>query len=54
MLVSDAGDVSGFVVFRVGALGALRRKKCVLIVEMIDQETGGEDVAIGDVSLELG
>ena len=54
MLVFDAGDVSGFVVLRIGELRALRGKKGVLIVEMIDQETGSEDVAVGEVGLELG
>ncbi len=54
VLVFDAGDVGGFDVFGIRKLRALGREKGVLVVQMIHQETGGEDVAAGEVGLNFG
>lgn len=54
MLVFDAGDVGGFDVFGIGELRALRGQEGVLVVEFVDQETAGENIAAGEIGLELG
>ena len=54
MLVFDAGDVGGFDIFGIRQLRTLGREEGVLIVKMVHQETGGEDVAAGEVGLQLG
>ena len=54
VLVFDAGDVGGFDIFGIRQLRALRREECVLIVKMVHEKTGGEDVAAGEVGLQFG
>ena len=53
MLVFDAGKVGIFDVFRIRELRALGREVCVLVVKMIHQEAGGENVAAGDIGLQF-
>src|SRR3984957_9599858 len=54
VLVFDAGYVGGFHIFRIRYLRALRREEGVLVVQIVDQETGGENVAAGEVGLNVG
>ncbi len=54
VLVFDAGEVGVFDILGIRELRTLGREERVLIVEMIHQETRGEDVAIGEIGLELG
>src|SRR5205823_1275221 len=54
VLVFDGGDVGSLIIFGVRLLRALGREEGVLIVQIVDQETGGENVAAGDVGLEFG
>ena len=54
VLVFDAGDVRGLEIFGIRELRALWRQEGVLIVEIVDQETGGQDVSVGEIGLELG
>src|SRR6266496_6102001 len=54
MLVLHAGHICRFEIFGVGKLRALRGEECVLIVKMVQQKAGGEDVAAGEIGLDLG
>src|SRR5436305_9242525 len=54
VLIFYGGHVGGLVVLGIGGLGTLRGKECVLVVEVIDEEAGGENVAVGEIGLELG
>lgn len=51
MLLFHAGNVGRGDVFGIGELRAEGREESVLIVNVVDQETGGEDVAAGEVGL---
>ena len=54
MLIFDAGDVSGLDVLGIRLLRALRREKSVLVVKIVDQKAGGQDIAAGEIALKLG
>jgi len=47
VLIFYRGDVGGLVILGIRKLRTLRRKKYVLVVKIVDQETGREDVAVG-------
>ena len=54
MLIFHAGHVGGFDVARVRELRILRRQAVVVIVEMVYQQAGGDDVTAGDIGLHFG
>src|SRR5580692_3583314 len=49
-----AGDVGGGFILWIGQLRAERREEAVVVVNVVDQETAGEDVAAGEVGLKFG
>src|ERR1700733_12444974 len=54
VLIFDAGDIGGFDISGIRQLRALRREVCVLVVKVVHEETGGENVAAGEVGLNFG
>ncbi|SPE28489.1 hypothetical protein SBA2_40052 [Acidobacteriia bacterium SbA2] len=54
VLVFGAGDVGRFHILGIRQLRALRREEGVLVVQVVHEKTGGEDVAGGEVGLNFG
>ncbi len=54
MLVFEAAKVGGFDIFGIRQLRHLRREEGVLVMQMVQEKAGGENVAAGEVGLEFG
>jgi len=54
VLIFDAGDVGRLHIFWIRELRALRRQEGVLVVQVVHQKTGSEDVAAGEIGLNFG
>ena len=54
VLVFGAGDVGAFDILRICELRVLRGQICVLFVKVVNQEACSENVAAGQIGLDLG
>src|SRR5580704_7905693 len=54
VLVFGAGDVGGGFILWIGQLRTERREEAVVVVNVVDEETAGENVAAGEVGLKFG